>query len=481
MIPLSAWIPDAPAYGSHSTLASNCIAYTSHYGPFYAPVAYTSAASEPALGAFAAKTSAGAPYNFIGTETTLQKITSAAWEDVSKLGGYATAATTQWAFATFGDRVIAVNGADVPQSYVMGTSTDFADLDASAPVASHVAVVRGFVWLGNLLGFPNRVHWSGLETPDDFTVGTNQSDFNDMVGEGYLGQVRKIVGGENATVFMDNGIFLATYVGGDLIFTFDQIVFGTGTVASGSVASYGGSIFFLGNDGFYMLSGTTLVPIGADVINRTFFAEVSQNDLWRVSATIDPVNTLYIVGFPVDSGGIGYLFAYNWTSKRWTTIGRQDLQCLFTFYSESATLESLDALIGDPDTGPYADVSVDDPSFVGGRPSLAAIDSENQCVLFNGAALDAEIETGETQLSPGKTLVTEVTPYVEGEATVAVVIGYRNRVQDERDYTPPAIVGSEGKAYLFNTARYQRVRLGISGPWTKAYGIDWKAQPAGEY
>lgn len=481
MIPLSAWIPDAPAYGSHSTVASNCIAYTSHYGPFYSPVAYTSAASETAIGAFAAKTGAGTPYNFIGTAATLQKVTSAAWEDVSKPGGYATAFNTIWGWATFGDRVIAVNGGNIPQSFVMGVSTDFADLGASAPIASHIAVVRGFVWLGNLLGFPNRVRWSGLETPTDFTVGTNQSDFNDMVGDGYLGQVRKIVGGENATIFMDNGIFLATYVGGDLIFTIDQIVFGNGTVASGSVVSYGGLSFFLGNDGFYMLSGTTLIPIGADVVNRTFFEMVARNELWRVSATIDPINTLYIVAIPTSSGTLTNLLAYNWTSKRWTMISPGNIQCLFTFYSESATLEGISALIGNPDTGSYANVSVDDPLFIGGQPSLAAIDSANRAVLFSGAQLNATIETGETQLTPGKSMVTEVTPYVEGGATVTVEIGSRDRIQDAVVYAPAVSVGAEGKAYLFNTARYQRARINLSGAWAKAYGVEWKAQPAGEF
>jgi hypothetical protein len=388
---------------------------------------------------------------------------------------------TQWEFTTFGNRVIAVNGFDVPQSYIMGTDTDFSNL--TAPAAKHVATVRGFVFLGNLTGFTNRIHWSALEGPTDFVVNpaVTQSDFNDMFGEFNIGQVQKIVGGEYATIFMENGIFLGTYVGGDLIFRFDQIVSGIGTPAPGSVISYGGKIFFLGNDGFYILAGSSLIPIGADIINRYFFDDVNKSDIWRISATIDPVNTLYIVGYPTQKGKINRLLIYNWTAKKWSVVRPGDLECLFTFYSESGTLESLSSLIGNPDTGAYADVSVDTTLFIGGQASLAAINDNHKAVLMNGDALEATIATGEVQLSPGKTLVTEVTPYVEGEAVTRIQIGYRNNLAEQVEFTASKLVGSEGKAYLFNTARYQRARIRVSGEWEKAYGVDWKAQPAGEY
>lgn len=485
MIPLGNYLPDAPAIGQHATVANNCIPYIDYYGPFYAQVAYTPASSEAALSAFATKSDSALPYNFIGGAAKLQKITSVAWEDVSKVGGYATAAELRWDWTTFGNRVIATNYSNPPQSYVMGTSTDFADLAGSPPQAKCVATVRGFVMFGNTTTASNQLHWSALENPADYTPSaTTQSDTQLLYGESDVGQIMRIVGGEYATVFMEKGIFRGTYVGSPLVFQFDQLVRGIGTLAGGSVASYGEMIFFLGNDGFYLLSPGGLVPIGEGSVNRTFFREVASADYWRMSAIVDPKNSLYIVAYPTVSGSLNKILIYNWLAKKWTTAEPGNVECLFNFYSENMSADSAAALalIGNPDTGAYASVSADSSLFVGGKPSLAAVDTTHAAVIYDGAALTATVETGEAQLTPGyKTTVKSITPMVEGEGTIQVQIGYRNNVQDSVTYSSAATVGGEGEAYLFNTARFQRGKLTLSGGFSKAYGLDYVGSKAGKY
>lgn len=484
MIPLGNWLPDSPAYGQHATVASNCVPYRDYYGPFGSAVAYTSASSEAALGAFAAKASDGQPYNFIGGTAKLQLIASAAWTDVSKAGApaYTTGTEDRWYWTTFGNIVIASNGQAKLQAYTMGTSTDFADLAASAPVAKYVATVRGFVMAGNISGYSNRVQWSPLEAPaGDWTNLTLQADSQDLFGDTEVGQVTQVVGGEYATIFCEKGVFRGTYVGGDLIFTFDQIVSGNGTSAPGSVAAFGDRIFFLGTDGFYMISPAGLQPIG-EGINRTFLLEVAETDYWRISSAIDPRNSLYIIAYPTNGSVLNKFMVYNWQANKWTTVEAWNMEALFTFYSEGYTLETIDALVGNPDTGAYADVSIDSALFQGGKPSLAGINSSHQAVLFNGPSLTAIVETGETQLSPGgKSLVTMVTPMVEGTGTIYAQVGYRNTVQETVSYSNIGTVNSEGQACLFNTARYQRAKLTLSGEFTKAYGVDWTAKRAGAY
>lgn len=414
----------------------------------------------------------------------LQKITAAAWEDVSKVGGYATGSEDRWYFTTFGNIVIASNGEEKLQAYTMGTSTDFDDLDTTAPVAKYVATVRGFVMAGNISGNANRVQWSPIEDPaGDWTPSvTTQADYQDLFGETQAGQVTQVVGGEYATVFCENGVFRGTYVGGDLIFTFDQIIRGNGTTASGSVQAYGENIFFLGNDGFYMLSSGGLAPIG-EGINRMFLEEVYEPEYWRISSAIDPRNSLYIIAYPTSGTVLDKMLIYNWQANKWTRItGAANIETLFTFYSDGYTLETIDALIGNPDTGPYADVSIDSALFQGGKPSLACVNSSHEACLFNGMALNATLETGEAQLSPGyKSIVTKVTPMVEGATTMKVKIGHRNRVQDSVAYSSQSTTNSEGEACLFNTARYQRAQVVIEGGFTKAYGVDWEAKRAGKY
>ena len=59
---------------------------------------------------------------------------------------------------------------------------------------------------------PFRVRWSGLNDETSWTTGTDQSDFQDVFG-GDIGQITGLVGGESATIFMENGIAVAYYVG----------------------------------------------------------------------------------------------------------------------------------------------------------------------------------------------------------------------------------------------------------------------------
>jgi hypothetical protein len=485
MIPLGTYLPDSPAYGQHATVASNCVPYRDYYGPFGSAVAYTDASSEAALGAFAAKASDGTPYNFIGGTAKLQLIASAAWTDVSKAGApaYATGAEDRWYWTTFGNIVIASNGNAKLQAYTMGTSTDFDDLDTTAPVAKYVATVRGFVFAGNISSYPNRVQWSSLEDPAGAWTSstTTQADLQDIFGDTQVGQVTQIVGGEYGTVFCENGVFRFTYVGGDLIFTNDQIIRGNGTTAPGSVQSHGEMIFFLGNDGFYMLSPAGLQPIG-EGINRTFLEEVAETDYWRISSAIDPRNSLYVIAYPTTGTVLDKFLVYNWQANKWTTVEAGNMETLFTFYSEGYTLETIDALIGDPDTGPYANVSVDSSLFQGGKPSLAAVNTSHKAVLFNGEAMTATVETGEAQLSTGrKSTVTNTRPMVEGASTVTVKIGSRNSVSDAVTYSSPSTMNSEGECNIFNTGRYQRAQMTFSGGFTKAYGLDFDAVPAGKY
>jgi hypothetical protein len=488
MIPLGELLLDAPATGQHSTVANNCVPYMGYYGPFYAPVAYTPASTEYALGAFSTRSSAGLSYNFIGGTAKLQKITSSAWEDVSRLVGgvYATASENVWEFTTFGDRVIATNFSDYPQSYLMGTDTDFSLLSATAPKAKCIATVRGFVMLGNIASYPNRVQWSSLEDPTGVWTAsaTTQADSQDLFGEAEIGQVMKIVGGEYATIFMEKGIFRGDYVGGQVIFNIGQIIRGTGTLSGGSVAAFGDSIFFLGNDGFYQMTPAGLNPIGEGKINRSFFREVYSADMWRMSATIDPKNSLYIVGYPTAAGGLHKFLIYNWLAQRWTTVTTDTMEQLYSFYSESldADAAATNTLVGNPDTGAYASVSADSALFIGGKPSLAGINSSHIAVTFDGAALTAAIETGENQLTPGrKTTVTNLIPMVEGGGTISVQVGYRNNVQESVSYSNPATVNGEGEANIFNTARYQRAKMMLSGGFSKAFGLDYEAKSAGKY
>ena len=131
----------------------------------------------------------------------------------------------RWAFAQWGDDVIATNFyqpifvADMVSAAafnVMITST-------AKPKARSVAVARNFVILGATDGGENRVQWSAIGDNTDFDVDpATQADFTDLEADG--GRVVRVYGGEYAVVMQERAIWRMTYVGSPTVWQFDQVV-----------------------------------------------------------------------------------------------------------------------------------------------------------------------------------------------------------------------------------------------------------------
>ena len=112
----------------------------------------------------------------------------------------------------------------------------FSDLAVAAPIAKDIAVVRDFVFAGNLLtgDEPDKVQWSDINDETDWTSGaTSQSDFQ-IIPDG--GNVQAITGGEFGMVFLEKAVVRASYIGSPLFFQFDTISNGLGCLEGNSVA-----------------------------------------------------------------------------------------------------------------------------------------------------------------------------------------------------------------------------------------------------
>lgn len=490
MIALGEWRPDLPEQGSHLVDAKNVIADATSYRSFPSMAVYSSALNSACTGAVAVK-SVGTPSNFAGTATKLYLLSGATYNDVSIAANYTGSTENRWSFATYGKRVIATNLSDNPQSYVLGTSALFADLTTLVK-GRYVGVVREFVVFaytndatnGTL---SNGVRWSAQNDPTDYVISAStQADSQQVYGEGELGDITGFVGGERGTVFFEGGVFLMNYVGAPVVFNFDQIVFGNGCVAPGSIASYGGMIFYLGPDGFYMLNGAQVTPIGNDKADKWFYSDFDQTLSHLANAVIDPINKLYILAYPGagNNGTCNRLIMYNWASGRWSYAEPGNLAVLVNSMSQSTDPDAAttETIYGNPDTGPFADVSLDSRIFIGGKLQLSAINADHKLAYFNSTALTAILETGETQLFPGRrALVTNVRPLLEGAAVAFVTAGTRDTVKDTVTYSALTAVNTYGEANLFADGRYHRAQIIILGGFSHAYGLDWDAVPKGKY
>lgn len=489
MIPLGEWRPDLPEQGAHLVDAKNVIADSTSYRSFPSMAVFSNALDSTCTGAVAIK-GIGSPSNFAGTTSKLYLLNAATYGDVS--GAVYTGSTeNRWSFAAYGKRVIATNLADNPQSYVIGTSATFSNLTTLFK-AKYVGLVREFVVFAHTYDatnglLPNNVRWSAINDPTDYTPSSaTLSDAQQVYGEGELGDISGFVGGERGTIFFEGGIILMTQVPTKEIFTFDQVVFGTGCTAPGSIANYGEKIFYLGPDGFYVLAGSQAIPIGNDKVDKYFYSDLDQSLSRLVNAVIDPINTLYILAYPGagNSGTCNKLIIYNWVTGRWSRAEPGNFSVLVNSMSQEVDPDaaSTETIYGNPDTGPFAEISLDSRIFIGGKLQLSALDATNKLAYFNSAALTATFETGEAQLFPGKrALVKNVTPMVEGSPTITVEVGTRNVTTEAVTYTSPVTVNSDGEANLFASGKYHRARINISGGFDHAYAIDWSATPQGKY
>ncbi len=482
MIPAGEWLPDLPAFENPgATEAKNVIPAATGYRPFPSLLAYSGSLAGRAQGAFATRDAGGNGANFAADAAKLYKLSATTWSDVSRTAGgaYATASDGGWCFAQFGDLVVVVNFNDAPQKWQLGASANFAALGGTPPNARFVATVRDFVVLGRVAGFPNRVKWSGINNAETWTVSpTTQADEQDLPDGGWI---QGIVGGEAGTVLQERAIKRMTYVGAPLVFQFDEISGNVGATIEGSIAAFENMVFFAHASGFYLLRGAKeLQAIGDHKVDRHFWTDIDQNYLYRVSAAVDPVGKLYVISYPGagHSGGLpNKALIYNWAIGRWSRA-EADVELLYPGLSQAGyTLDGLDAISGSLDALPF---SLDSAVWSGvGRQLLAGFDPAHRLGYFEGATLNAVVETAEAQLVAGRrALVRAVRPLVEGVAAtgagITLQLGTRNTTVEPVIWTGPRGLDANGICPVRSNARYHRARIGIAAgtTWSHIRGVD---------
>ena len=487
MINFAEWTPDQPAFeNAGAAEAKNVIPAVKGYRCLKDIAPVSAAATNDILGMFAGKDDDGNAALYVGDSAKLYKFNAAdsVLTDKSKAGGYNTAGDNVWNFVQFGETLLATNFNDNIQASTVGSGSAFADLSGTPPKAKFIAVVRdqvmtGFTNDGSDGTKPYRLWWSGINSATSWTSGTALSDYQDVAD---LGDCTGLVGGEYAIALFERGIVRGQFVGAPLIYQFDKIHTSRGCAVPGSVTSIGPEqVFFLSDDGFYMLRGSELVPIGAEKINNYFFKRLKTANRANMRAAVDPLQQIVIWAFPsVDSadGSNDELIIYNYFLNRWS---RAVVSCdaLAPLFTAGYTLEGLDNISSSIDTLP---ASLDDGVFMGGTFFFAAA-KDKKVQSFTGTCLSATIDTGEFQVTAGRrSIVNTVIPYVTGGSvapTISATIGSRALQHEDVAFGTASTVNSEGFCPVRAEGRFHRVRVDIVSDWTQAQGIDVDAQATG--
>lgn len=481
-IPFGEYRPDMPELSQWAREALNVVPAEESYTPFNALATVTNALGSRCQGAGWFRCPDGSSKMFAGDASKLYLLSSGTtWNDVSRTsgGGYAPPSDGAWRFDQFGNLAIAVNGVDAPQKFDLNAGSNWTALGGSPPVATHLAVVKDFLVLGNLAGLPQRLQWCGLNNCEDWGAGqpipgTNpatQADFNDEPDGGHI---NGLIGGEYGLIVQESAVRRMTYIGSPAIFQIDKIAKDLGTSVPASIAGVEARGFFLHKSGFYMVQdGQTLVPIGRGKVDKTFWKEFDEANGFRGCAAIDPVRGLYVFAYPSasSSGNPNKMLIYNWRIDRWSRA-EQTSEVIFSGVTQRGyTLEDLDAF-GTLETLPF---SLDSSFWIGTTSLLLfGFNTDHTAGAFAGSILPATIETAETAPGKGRRgLVRSCRPLIDGGAPM-VSLGYRESQQSSVAYTQPVSLTGAGMAPLRRSSRYFRYRATIPGGsnWSNAVGID---------
>jgi hypothetical protein len=446
-------------------VAKNCYKGRNGYRPVKAFSAVTNGTLvAECLGAAAFRSANNVTHLFAGTASNLYRHTSGGWTSVGS--GYSASDEIGWAFAQFGNLVIATNGIDPPQKFDLGTVGSFAPLGGTPPTMRILAVVRDFLVGGYIDGDTAAIQWSAINDAENWTAGNRQGDYNIFPSGG---AVSGLANGEYGLVFQQRSIKRMVYTGGDTVFQFQEISNGVGCVSDKTLAQFGNLVFFRSDQGFAVCDGQSVEMIGDERVDRTFEAAVVRGNFTRVSAAVDPINKLYIVTEPSSSNPTRW-WVYSITQKAWTVI-EQGADRVFSGFSADTTLEDLDSLFA---TLELVTPGLDSATWVGGTPALYVVDNSHILGTMSGANMEATFETGDLQLIEGrKSRLRELRPMTDADQ-LTVTDSYRDRLADAVATTSATTLSSSGRMKLRKSARYHRLKLVITAGdvWTFAQGFD---------
>lgn len=577
-LPAAEYTPDMPDYqnpGSNSIF--NCLPRTPQsYGPASDMYPFANAISSRCQGSISVTDSSANAFTFSGDARDLYSYTSLGLTPNTLSNGthpYACSSEGQWNFEFMGQRVMATDYADAIQSYVLNSSSLFADLANGgitalaltagagytngtyalsvtgagsgsgftgtvtvsggaltssaitavghgypqtatiaipagagaggggaitptiatiAPKAKYMAVIKNFLMVANTNDTTGgvqtqRAWWSALNDPTNWpTPGTStaaalQSSYNDLFGDyGPMTGIVGALGTADGAIFFERAIFRVVFAGPPVTFDFFPCETVRGTSAPNSLVKRGLLVDYLGEDGFYTFDGTSSKPIGANKVDKTFYADLDQNYLYRVYGAADPVNRMSYWAYPGAgnvNGNPNKVLAYNWILDRFSLLNYpQGLELIFRSLTFGYTLDTMPGGTLDQIKFP-----LDSRVWAGGSMLLSAFDTNHKLAYFNGSNLAVTVETSEqAPFDPMLAFISDTRPLVDG-GTPTVSLATRNRLVDQATYNTGNTLGTLGTCPQVANGRYVRAKTELlyGDTWQHFQGVQIYTNPNG--
>lgn len=190
-----------------------------------------------------------------------------------------------WQFDTFGEQLVAISTSDGKlYAWDLVATNDLVQMTGS-PTASKGLVVtpERFVFALAADGDVRQIKWSDQEDFNTWTpTATNQAGDFILPGQGEILAGRR--GRRETLIWTDHDLFSARYIGGVLVYTFDQVGANCGAISRQAIGSIGGAFIWMGTDDFYIYTGG-VNRIPSDVSDFVFsdLNRVQVSKIWAMT------------------------------------------------------------------------------------------------------------------------------------------------------------------------------------------------------
>jgi len=203
-----------------------------------------------------------------------------------------------------------------------------------------IEVFAGRVFIGGLgSAYREYIYWAVAGKPENWTgTGSGLGSFN-----GIRKNIKKLIElNARLLVFSDDSIGVVSYVGGDVLFSFEILNHGVGLLSGRSIINVGPYLFFASQENIYLYDGTrTLRPVG-DAIKREYRDVVGKENLEDAFAFHDPVK--HRIYWNIPSFGTTYkMFVleydiYDPNRTKWFLFEFGDKPCCANYFVREDTI-----------------------------------------------------------------------------------------------------------------------------------------------
>lgn len=409
-------------------------------------------------------------YVFIGTDAGIWRIGPGSnLVDVTRTSGAYDTGLNSWHFAKFGNWIIATNYADEIQVIKEMNTANFEPLVTNETIKAKYCVVNhGHLILGNVIKggitYPNGILISKYQTISDFSSipgyeFINLQECKSPVTSVIVFEFASDAQDSNIAIFHENNISVAWYTGTPFNFSFDHNRYQDIGAIPGSPIMVEGVCYFFDEKTIYKWDGINKPEDIGFGVRRTILDYIDITKYYKITTASHPRYGLALWSFKstVSQALIpDKLLILNVRNGKFSLV-ESSQYCIFSMHRNEWTIGMLGQYFPKISDIPYPTNS---NYWLDNSITFGCIGTDKKVNVYQGTALDWEIETGEYS-TPNKEIIRadRIYPLIQKRSgTVTASIGTRFEKDESVSYRS-GTVQQNGYADVVKSGLYIRTKL----------------------